>query len=268
MKGPRCPTCAGAAAERSESAYERQRTRHVGRGAAAQQSLFSDVAFGKTADPRQVEMFAYPAAAPPPVLEPPPLAAVREAARLLPVLEPVTPRKKGRRTFDQARAELFEHLAAQGWDVRATLKVPWAASPNGRVRLWFKAQSVHYTEGNAHSAGNAHSTGLDIRDMTPAAFVAAVEHIAPEADERRYSVAWVVTVDHPERRGPSYPAVRPGTEVDYQRTFRRRPEAEASFRELASGADDSAGEFVSLVEVFEEARGGDRVRVESIRRSR
>ena len=80
-------------------------------------------------------------------------------------------------TFKVARQNILGELQRSGWTVRAGLKVPHATSPSGRVRLWFKPQSVHYSEGVIHTLGYARSLTdreIDIREVSPARFVALV----------------------------------------------------------------------------------------------
>ncbi len=82
------------------------------------------------------------------------------------------------RTFDQARREILTALRAAGWAVKSDLKIPHATSPDGGLRLWFKAQAVHATEGNHHDFGNARTFGgyeFDIREYDGPAFLAVVE---------------------------------------------------------------------------------------------
>ena len=87
-------------------------------------------------------------------------------------------------TFTQARAALFDAFKAAGWTMSAaSLLVPHATSPDGRIRAWFKAQSVYWTALNApypwntgskHNLGDAHSitqAGIDIRKVDSAKFV-------------------------------------------------------------------------------------------------
>lgn len=81
-------------------------------------------------------------------------------------------------TFEASRQAILAHLKEKGWSLSGTgrdgrpLKVQHATSPDGQVRLWFKAQAVYYTFGNQHSFGSARSVHSDIRTMTPEAFVA------------------------------------------------------------------------------------------------
>lgn len=88
-------------------------------------------------------------------------------------------------TFAAAREALMNHLRQAGWDVRTRgpsgpLKTPYATSPSGRLRLWFRPQAVHYTHGNHHDANHTRSFWVDIRNVSPA----EVERLA-KAEESR-----------------------------------------------------------------------------------
>ena len=72
-------------------------------------------------------------------------------------------------TYPQARIALFSHLISLGWTVKASLKVPHASPPDGSYKVWFKPQAVYLGE---------HSTFLDIRALSPEAFVLRVEAMA------------------------------------------------------------------------------------------
>jgi hypothetical protein len=89
------------------------------------------------------------------------------------------------RTFLQARSEILDTLQANQWTLSDRhLKVPHATSPNGRVRLWFKAQAVYssHAHDGRHDFKFARSTfGTDIRQVTPVAFVTAIGQRYPEA---------------------------------------------------------------------------------------
>lgn len=86
------------------------------------------------------------------------------------------------KTFLQARAEIAETLRAHGWSLSPALKVPYATSPSGALRLWFKPQAVYFTEGNYHTLNGARtlSYDLDIRKMTGEDFAAHVRKWFPE----------------------------------------------------------------------------------------
>jgi hypothetical protein len=93
-------------------------------------------------------------------------------------------------TYAEARAELIRYLIDTGWEVRQyqngrQMATPWAESPNGQFRLWFKPQAVHYTTtsgGMVHTLGSARaiSYDLDIRKESPLRFVAWLQQRFPE----------------------------------------------------------------------------------------
>ncbi len=64
-------------------------------------------------------------------------------------------------TYPKARAALLAHLAAVGWTIKASLKIPQAIDANGNT-LRFHAQAVYL---------GAHSMHVDIRTLTPAEFM-------------------------------------------------------------------------------------------------
>lgn len=79
-------------------------------------------------------------------------------------------------TYIQARTAIFAHLEDNGWTVKKDLKIPHATTPDGRFRLWFKSQAVHYTAapyGAAHVGRDARtvSYSLDIRTIHPVQFL-------------------------------------------------------------------------------------------------
>jgi hypothetical protein len=87
-----------------------------------------------------------------------------------------------KKTFKAAKADVINYLKKEGWKVvdrnyqtGKPMKIPHATSPDGRVRLWFKAQSVYVSEGPYHEFKGARSSWVDIRSMSPAEFVADVE---------------------------------------------------------------------------------------------
>lgn len=94
------------------------------------------------------------------------------------------------KTFDQARAEILDHLQKLGWAVNPTLKIPHATSPNGHVRLWFKKQAVYFTDlageqlsrgsdppATRHDFGDARtiSYSLDTRKLSPEQFMELIQ---------------------------------------------------------------------------------------------
>jgi len=85
-------------------------------------------------------------------------------------------------TFEQARQEALTALKGEGWKVTQGLKIPHATSPDGKLRLWFKAQAVWYTfdpdpgHGRSHDFKGARSTWMDdIRKMDGQKFLAEVD---------------------------------------------------------------------------------------------
>lgn len=82
-----------------------------------------------------------------------------------------------RPTFQAAKTAVLDYLQKQGWKVNPHLKVPHATSPDGELRLWFKAQAIYYSWGDKHTLGDARSLHTDIRDMTPEAFAAEAERL-------------------------------------------------------------------------------------------
>jgi hypothetical protein len=75
-------------------------------------------------------------------------------------------------TFKETRAKHLEDLKAMGWTVALRdrsyreLKTPYATSPGGQWRLWFKAQAVYFLHGPPFDFGNARSLAEDMRQPT------------------------------------------------------------------------------------------------------
>jgi hypothetical protein len=98
-----------------------------------------------------------------------------------------------RLTYVQAQDAAIDALRRAGWTLSGMLKVRHATSPGGRVRLWFKPQSVLFTErtGRAvpgsgypdvlsHTLSDARSLNIaDLRDMTGADFVEEIRRRFP-----------------------------------------------------------------------------------------
>ncbi len=87
---------------------------------------------------------------------------------------PAKPKKAKRPTFKAAKQAVMDHLEKQGWTVKRGLKVPHATSPDGDVKLWFKAQAIHHSHPSAGfgAARSVHFEAMpDIRDMSPEDFV-------------------------------------------------------------------------------------------------
>lgn len=70
-----------------------------------------------------------------------------------------------RETYPVAHARLLAGLKAAGWSASGPLKVPYATSPDGSFRYWFKPQAIWFSEGNSHSLNGARSTMLDAREI-------------------------------------------------------------------------------------------------------
>lgn len=71
------------------------------------------------------------------------------------------------KTYKQAQAEIVASLVLAGWKVNTGLKVPHATSPDGRSRLWFKAQAIYLSQGSSHTLGDARSIHAgDIRSQS------------------------------------------------------------------------------------------------------
>ncbi len=89
-------------------------------------------------------------------------------------------------TFRQKRDELLAGLRAAGWDVTTfsrgrTLKIPYATSPDGEVRFWFKPQAIYYTvvfPPVLHDFKRARSISIDMRTETVESLLADAERVA------------------------------------------------------------------------------------------
>ena len=86
------------------------------------------------------------------------------------------------KTFAVAKHDVLNALKDAGWAVNSNLKIPHATSPSGKVRLWFKAQAIHFTTadyGQRHEFGNARSIyyDLDIRTVDPKIFAEKIERV-------------------------------------------------------------------------------------------
>ena len=80
-------------------------------------------------------------------------------------------------TFKSAKEGIMRELEARGWSLSRALKIPHATSPDKRLRLWFKAQSIYFTI-EEHTFGAARAItywGWGVREMSPAAYVDFVE---------------------------------------------------------------------------------------------
>lgn len=88
-----------------------------------------------------------------------------------------------KKTFKEAREQVFAFLKKRGWNVAENLTVPHATSPDGKVRLWFKSQAVYAAHKERAEEGknpldfkNSHSMTSDLReDADEQKFMALVE---------------------------------------------------------------------------------------------
>jgi hypothetical protein len=86
-----------------------------------------------------------------------------------------------KKTFKQAREEIFAYLKSKGWTLKSHLKIPQAISPDKQIALWFKAQAVwgHTFDGgwgqrpDFKAARSIHLPNL--RDLDGPTFVKYVE---------------------------------------------------------------------------------------------
>ena len=83
-------------------------------------------------------------------------------------------------TFAAARAAIQAALRAAGWTLSPSLnpqgrpyKIPYATSPDGVVRLWFKTEAV-YAAVNTSDIGEAHSACSDMRELDPVRFAETI----------------------------------------------------------------------------------------------
>lgn len=89
-------------------------------------------------------------------------------------------------TFRQTRDALLSGLRERGWDVTTysrgrSLKVPYATSPDGVVRFWFKPQAIYYTVVDppfSHDFKAARSVSIDMRAETVESLLADAARLA------------------------------------------------------------------------------------------
>jgi hypothetical protein len=87
------------------------------------------------------------------------------------------PAKPKKPTFAQVRQVIFDHLVKERWKLAPNLKVPHATSPEGDVRLWFKAQAVYGNANGSTDMKDAHSWVSDLREFVdPKRFEAMVNN--------------------------------------------------------------------------------------------
>jgi len=115
---------------------------------------------------------------------------------------PKGPKVPKRKTYRQAQDDIMDYLESQGWALRDGLKVPHATAPDGRCRVYFKAQAVYFAE-DLGSIGRplpgnlafkyARSMWVDVRKLDGPGFVREVNR-------------WlkVIAGDDPPYRVPQY----------------------------------------------------------------
>lgn len=83
------------------------------------------------------------------------------------------------KTYKEAQAELVEYLEGKRWKFSGwNLRVPYATSPDGDIRLWFKAQAVYVSSGPKHKFGDARSVPADVKRDSPEKVVSEAERFA------------------------------------------------------------------------------------------
>lgn len=70
-------------------------------------------------------------------------------------------------TYAQFHSDFMGALEKDGWSVKRDLKVPWAKSPDGKHKLWFKKQAVYHSRGDQDLGAARTLTYHDIRDYSP-----------------------------------------------------------------------------------------------------
>ena len=82
-------------------------------------------------------------------------------------------------TYKQARERIVGDLRGRGWRVESSLKTPYATSSDGSLRIWFRAQAVYYTVGEAsHRFEDTRSLHLDTRGLSADALVEAARQLS------------------------------------------------------------------------------------------
>lgn len=86
-------------------------------------------------------------------------------------------------SWDTAHRRIMDELERRGWTVSArTLKTPWAESPNGRRRFWFKSQAILQSGPPPHNLGDARSTFMSDQRTLPVDEV--LRRLIPETELR------------------------------------------------------------------------------------
>ena len=86
-------------------------------------------------------------------------------------------------TFQEVRQKVFAFLKSKNWKIAENNKIPHATSPDGKTRLWFKAQADYAVSDRNRDEGsdplkfeNSHSMTSDLRDyIDESKFEALVE---------------------------------------------------------------------------------------------
>lgn len=83
-----------------------------------------------------------------------------------------------KKTYPEAKKEIMDYLAKEGWKVSGPLKVPHATLDKD-FRLWFKPQAVYYSVGHPHKLGDARTVSydFDIRKMDGPKFLTTIERM-------------------------------------------------------------------------------------------
>lgn len=163
-----------------------------------------------------------------------------------------TAAKPKTKTYAEAKEGLQSHLASEGWKVQAGLKVPHATSPDGKTRLWFKGQAVHFThsESGKHDAKEARTVTYDtnsLKSMKPADYVKQhVGNLGPRANSLKEGAAGASAARIGGPKSPATPSAPPPREAhhiekDIEETFRHLRSAQHNVdRGATKGIRDSA----------------------------
>lgn len=92
-------------------------------------------------------------------------------------------------TYAQVQSAILAGLSSDGWRVQGNLKVPWALSPDGRHKLWFKAQSVYLGPGDGNFS-TAHS--MFVPDLRQAGYPPELRHLRSSAGGRDVRRDWAL----------------------------------------------------------------------------
>ena len=99
----------------------------------------------------------------------------KPAEKPTPAPKPKKPKKK-LPSFKKVHQDIKDALTKKGWKLSGPLKVPYATSPDGEMRLWFKPQAIYFTVGNRHNLNGARTmTYDDLRELSVSEFMNLVE---------------------------------------------------------------------------------------------